>query len=233
MDDGMLNGDSESMFLNDLFGDGLDTDAVLANTSGRANLGGLSDPATSSHDFDIPDSPENNALGWAGDDQAVMEGGMAQPTSMLPTPRGNMQLPGTWASAPAQVQGQGAASGSGRAGKPPSSRASTGGGRKRSSAAAQAQAAAAAAAAAQAVPVGQDNEDVAHGNAHTHIDVNVNTDNSHTRISVTTGQVKFMRSVLSAPLRDVCLLAHDMVRWPRFAIDFRVQGQAKTLAGLC
>ena len=223
----MLNGDSESTFLNDLFGDGLDTDAVLANTSGLANLGGPSDPATSSlHDFDMPDSPENNALGWAGDDQAVMEGGMAQPTSMLPTSRGNMQLPATWASAPAQAQGQGAASGSGRAGKPPSNRASTGGGRRRSSAAAQAQAAAAAAAAAaaQAVPVGQDNEDIAHGTTHTHIDVNVNTDNSHTRISVTTGQVEFMRFVLSAPLRAVRLLAHDMVRWPRLAIEFRLHG---------
>ncbi len=215
----MLNGDSESMFLNDLFGDGLDTDAVLANTSGLANLGGPSDPATSSlHDFDMPDSPENNALGWAGDDQVGMEGGMAQPTSMLPTSRGNMQQPATWASAAAQAQGQGAASGSGRAGKPPSSRASTGGGRRRSSAAAQAQAAAAAAAAAQAVPVGQDNEEVAHGNNHTHIDVNVNTDNSHTRISVTTGQVEFVRSVVSAPLRAVRWLAHDMVRWPRFSL---------------
>ena len=50
----MLDGDSESMFLNDLFGDGLDTDAVLTNTSGLANLGGPSDPATSSlHDFDM------------------------------------------------------------------------------------------------------------------------------------------------------------------------------------
>ena len=46
-------------------------------------------------------------------------------------------------------------------------------------------------------------EDGAHLNAHTHIDVNVNTDNSHTRISVTTGQVRCTR-LCALPLVPWC-----------------------------
>jgi hypothetical protein len=201
MDEGTMNADSESMFLNDLFGDGLDTDAVLDNTAGIR--GGMTDPSSVLNDFDMPDSPDNappDNIQWAGDadDGNLMAGSMPSALGgpVVPTMLGSM--PQAPSSAPRAAHGGAAGTtSSGRATKPPSNRASTGGGRKRGGAAAAAAAAAQAAQAAQAAAAGgaggglpnADAEDV-HSMGRTHIDVNVNTGDSRTHISVTTGQVK-------------------------------------------
>jgi len=182
----MLNADSESMFLNDLFGDGLDTDAVLQNTGGLG-LVGHSDPASGLNDFDMPDSPDN--LTWAGDDTpGLVDQPMASAANNRP-----MQTTGL----PTASQGATAGAGPGRAGKPPSNRSGAGGGRRRNSAAAQAAQVQAAQVQALAQAAGGEGEDMNGLNpSHTHVDVNVNTDHSHTRISVTTGQVVFLLSAV-------------------------------------
>lgn len=140
----MINADSESMFLNDLFGDGLDTDAILDNAAGI----GQADPATTGlTEFDMPDSPQDG-LAWNAEDGAGLPESMQQAAQATPS------------SAPPVSSGQGAAATSGatggRASKPPSSRSGGGGGRRRSSQAAQAAQAVHAAQAAQAaVSAGQ------------------------------------------------------------------------------
>lgn len=120
----MLNADSESMFLNDLFGDGLDTDAMLDNAAGI----GHSDPATTGglNDFDMPDSPPEN-LAWHGDENSSFAEQTAASSQAAAQAR--------QVSAAAQATGGGATAG-GRAAKPPSSR--SGGGRRRASQTAQA-----------------------------------------------------------------------------------------------
>jgi hypothetical protein len=202
MDEGIMNTDSESMFLNDLFGDGLDTDAVLDNTAGIR--GGMTDPSSVLNDFDMPDSPDNappDNIQWAGDadDGNLMAGSMPSALGgpVIPTMLGSM--PQASSSAPRAAHGGAAGTtSSGRTTKPPSNRASTGGGRKRGGAAAAAAAAAAQAAQAAASATaggaggGLPNADAEDGHSmgRTHIDVNVNTGDSRTHISVTTGQVK-------------------------------------------
>jgi hypothetical protein len=122
MEEGMLNADSESMFLNDLFGDGLDTDAMLQNAVGL----GHTDPATGLNDFDMPDSPPEN-LAWHGDESSSFAEQAAASSQAAVQAR--------QVAAAGQVP-VGNAAPAGRAGKPPSSR--SGGGRRRGSQAAQA-----------------------------------------------------------------------------------------------
>ena len=158
--------DAESHFLNDLFGDGLDTDAVLSSAGGIGSAStnhGESNPGL--NDFDMPDSLDANmasGLHWEGDALASAVGHSPAISSMMqsatrPTPIATSGAPPT------------SAQPTGRQGKGPGSRG--GGGRRKSAkdkAAAATRADEARTSAGQPAP-----------------DVNVNAENRNTALSLT------------------------------------------------
>eukprot|EP00961_Rhodomonas_salina_P156514 2107606-Rhodomonas_salina.1 len=122
MDDAVMNLDSESTFLNDLFGDGLDNDPVLGSESGVSG----SNPVGGRGEFDVPDSPESllwgGGGGVGGGGGMGMGSGMQQQVGMMPQ---NMQGQGP----PQPDPSQGAPSRT-SSGRPPSSRGQGGGGQR-------------------------------------------------------------------------------------------------------
>eukprot|EP00288_Rhodomonas_lens_P015617 CAMPEP_0177714800 /NCGR_PEP_ID=MMETSP0484_2-20121128/13643_1 /TAXON_ID=354590 /ORGANISM="Rhodomonas lens, Strain RHODO" /LENGTH=222 /DNA_ID=CAMNT_0019226735 /DNA_START=344 /DNA_END=1009 /DNA_ORIENTATION=+ len=110
MDDAVMNLDQDSMFLNDLFGDGLDNDPVLGSEAQIPATSNLEAMARS--EFDVPDDDAGDAGGSMDGMASAMtgHGGMG----------GQSQVQ--------NQQGPPAGGGGGRGGRPPSSRG--GGGRR-------------------------------------------------------------------------------------------------------
>jgi hypothetical protein len=176
--DNSLNADSESMFLNDLFGDALETDAVLESSGGLGLVGGETDPATTSslNDFEmLEQDPDNLQVNFGGDDvnglnEVIGRSASAHAMPGISRPAQAMQ------SGPPIVAAPTTSGGTGERVKMPGRRAG-GGGRRRNGASKD-----------KAAADGKDGSNTMN-NGHSQMDVN-GTEANHAHMAVVAGQVQ-------------------------------------------